>query len=99
VSWLRGLDLNAPYIMQITKMIRHFGDLGVVERRENPNTDPGDPFPRVFQVESRPTVPVEEDVLHRAHAERGAEGISEEFMRVRFGGRARQTAAGRGERR
>ncbi|HEY0393048.1 MAG TPA: LodA/GoxA family CTQ-dependent oxidase [Candidatus Elarobacter sp.] len=99
VSWLRGLDLNAPYIMQITKMIAHFGELGVVERRENPNTDPGDPFPRFFQVESRPTVPVDEGVLHRAHAERGGEGISEEFLRVRFGGRARQTASGRGERR
>lgn len=99
VNWLRGLNLNAPYIMQISKMIDHFGELGVVERRENPNAGPDDPFPPVFYVESRPTVPVHEDVLHRAHRARGAEGVSEEFLRARFGGRARQTASGREERR
>lgn len=99
VNWLRGLDLSAPYIRQITKMIDHFGDLGVVERRDNPNAGPGDPFPAVFYVESRPTVPVDENVLHRAQHDRGGEGVSEEFRRVRFGGRARQTAAGREERR
>jgi hypothetical protein len=95
-NWLRGLNLQAPYIMQITKMIDHFGDLGVVERRANPNAGKdGDPFPPVFMVESQPTVPVPEGVLKAAHRARGGEGISEEFLRVRFGGRARQTAMGR----
>jgi hypothetical protein len=95
-SWLRGLDLQAPYIMQISKMIDHFGDLGVVERRENPNAATADdPFPPVFQVESTPTVPVAQGVLQAAHAARGSEGVSEDFLRVRFGGRARHTAMGR----
>jgi hypothetical protein len=96
-SWLRGLDLQAPYIMQITKMIDHFGELGVVERRANPNAGKdGDPFPPVFQVESTPTVPVAPAVLHAAHEARGSEGVSAEFLRARFGGRARHTAMGRG---
>jgi L-Lysine epsilon oxidase N-terminal/L-lysine epsilon oxidase C-terminal domain len=99
VNWLRGLNLKAPYIEQITKMIHHFGELGVVERRANPHAGPDDPFPPAFQVESRPTVPVDPDVLRDAHADRGGEGVSAEFLRVRFGGRARQTAAGRGHHR
>ncbi len=32
--WLRSLHMNAPYIEQITKMVTHFGDLGLMLRRD-----------------------------------------------------------------
>ena len=44
VRWLRSFDYNGPYIPQITRMITEFGELGVVEARENPNAG-GRPVP------------------------------------------------------
>ncbi|HEV3087526.1 MAG TPA: LodA/GoxA family CTQ-dependent oxidase [Candidatus Elarobacter sp.] len=91
VRWLRGFDYSGPYIPQITKMITEFGDLGVVEARENPNAgDPNDPFPATLYVESRPTVPTTQPVLMKAHEERATLRPSEEFAFVRFGGLGRR---------
>jgi hypothetical protein len=48
--WLRGLGKN--YLEQITKMIRDFDKLGVVEVRPGVDDDPY--FPEVMLVESKP---------------------------------------------
>lgn len=96
-KWLaRILDLDGPYIKEIGKMIDHFGDLGVVEARENPHPD--DPFPSTIYVESAPTKPVEPKLLQQRLAPR-ARTVSEDFMRARFGGRARLGAHPPGTRR
>jgi hypothetical protein len=49
-SWNTPLDLTKGYIHQITTMIGHFGEMGVVEQREL--SDPGE-FPRIVQVADR----------------------------------------------
>ena len=91
VRWLRGFGYDGPYIPQITKMITEFGDLGVVEARENPNAaDPNDPFPATLYVESRPTVPTTEHILLKAHEERATLRPNEQFAYVRFGGLGRR---------
>lgn len=84
VRWLRGLNYDGPYIPQIARMVKEFGDLGVVEAVDNPN-GPDDPFPRVLHVESRPTLAASEEVLARAHRERATLKANPEFTAVRFG--------------
>lgn len=83
VSWLRGLDLNAPYIEQITKMISDFGKLGVVERRDTGGED--GPFPAVMHVETGMTIDMHPRLAAAALEARGTEMVSEEFMQARFG--------------
>ena len=39
-NWLRSLELQKPYVEQITTMIGTFGDLGVIEK------PPGSPTAR-----------------------------------------------------
>jgi hypothetical protein len=86
VRWLRGFDYDGPYIPQIARMITEFGKLGVVERRINPHAgDPNEPFPDVMYVESRPTVPVDEDVLEKAHEQRAHVRVNPQWRAVRFG--------------
>ena len=84
VRWLRGFDYSSPYIGQITRMITEFGDLGVVETRQNPNGS-DDPFPQTMHVESRPSVKADEDVLRRAHEFRAVLRPDISFTKVRFG--------------
>jgi hypothetical protein len=87
LNWLRNLNLDAPFVEQISKMIGDFGELGVVERRVNPN--PRDPFPKTFFVESPPGSELPPEQKAAARRARGGEGVNPEFLRVRFGGRAR----------
>jgi L-Lysine epsilon oxidase N-terminal/L-lysine epsilon oxidase C-terminal domain len=87
--WLRNFDYDGPYIPQITRMITEFGDLGVVEARDNPNGE-GDPFPRVLYVESVPTVPAPPHVLRAARTHAHELRPNEQFAFVRFGGLGRR---------
>jgi hypothetical protein len=70
-------------------MITEFGDLGVVEARENPNAA-GDPFPRVLYVESAPTVRASKHLLLAAREQAHELRPNEEFTFVRFGGLGRR---------
>jgi hypothetical protein len=47
--WLRNLCFNAPKIEQLEAMVEHFGELGLIERRED---DSGPEFPGVMYVET-----------------------------------------------
>lgn len=90
-NWLRGLNLKAPYVHQITKMVSDFGELGIVEKREGP----GDPeFPRDFYVETQATIvkppPVTRALMKAAPEEADLPAVSEDFAQARFGGRARR---------
>jgi hypothetical protein len=89
VRWLRSFNYNGPYIPQITRMITEFGDLGVVEARENPNPA-DDPFPRVLYVESVPTVWAPEQLLLAAREQAHELRPNAEFTFVRFGGLGRR---------
>jgi hypothetical protein len=89
VRWLRSFDYNGPYIPQITRMITEFGDLGVVEARENPNPA-DDPFPRVLYVESVPTVWAPQRLLLAAREQAHELRPNEQFAFVRFGGLGRR---------
>ena len=89
VRWLRSFDYNGPYIPQITRMITEFGDLGVVEARDNPNAA-DDPFPRVLYVESTPTVRASKQLLLAAREQAHELRPNHEFTFVRFGGLGRR---------
>ncbi|HEY0383578.1 MAG TPA: LodA/GoxA family CTQ-dependent oxidase [Candidatus Elarobacter sp.] len=89
VRWLRSFGYSGPYIPQITRMITEFGDLGVIEARDNPNAA-GDPFPRVLYVESAPTVRAPKHLLLAARQQAHELRPSEEFTFVRFGGLGRR---------
>jgi hypothetical protein len=47
--WLRNLSFQAPKIEQLKAMVEHFGELGLIERREH---DAGPEFPAVMYVET-----------------------------------------------
>lgn len=47
--WLRNLAFDAPKIEQLKAMVNHFGELGLIERREY---DAGPEFPEVMYVET-----------------------------------------------
>lgn len=87
-NWLRSLNLRAPYIEQITKMVSTFGELGIVEKRPGVPNDPL--FPPVMFVETG--VPTPAAPLFAAKSAADTEEIhdfdtvSEEFSRARFGG-------------
>lgn len=56
-AWPRPLGLKNGYLVQINRMITHFGDMGVVEQRDGP----GDAeFPSSLQVEDLATPVVKE---------------------------------------
>jgi hypothetical protein len=84
--WLRSLGLNRPSLEQIGHMVDHFGELGLVERREVPQPDPD--FPDVMYVET--LAPHAPQLLKAAQAVETAheseEGVTLEFARARFGG-------------
>lgn len=90
-NWLRGLNLKAPYVHQITKMVTDFGELGIVEKRDGP----GDAdFPPAFYVETQATIvrpPAGAKALLKAAPEQAdVPAVSEDFAQARFGGRARR---------
>jgi hypothetical protein len=82
--WLRSLHMRAPYIEQITKMITHFGDLGLILKRE-------------ARVEGIPPVVYVETLAEEQKKLLGAEApdaktpaVTKEFARARFGGLRRR---------
>ena len=86
--WYESLGPNRPYLEQITRMVDHFGELGVIEKREAPS-DPN--FPPVMYVETLPPgAHVPQPVPAAAFVEAGPKpegaGVSLEFAQARFGG-------------
>ena len=86
-NWLRSLGLNRPYVQQITHMIDHFGELGLIERREA-NADPH--FPSVMYVETLPpssvTQPVAAEAKVVVEPQIEGSGVDLEFAQARFRG-------------
>ncbi|MEX2587474.1 MAG: LodA/GoxA family CTQ-dependent oxidase [Actinomycetota bacterium] len=82
-SWLRGLDLEAPYLEQIATMVDHFGDLGVVVRKPGPQSDPD--LPPVMYVETGVALPEPPAARLLTRAQHGREQVDHEFMKARFG--------------
>lgn len=87
-NWLRSLHFERPYVDQITHMVHHFGELGLIEKRE---ADAGAQFPSVMYVETLPKTvqaTMEKAALLRAKAEPEAErpAVTHEFAQARFGG-------------
>jgi len=82
--WLRSLDMNAPYIEQITKMVTHFGDLGLVLKREISVEG----IPPVVYVETLAEGP--KKVLAAAEPDTHKPAVSKEFAHARFGGLRRR---------
>jgi hypothetical protein len=81
--WLRSLRMNAPYIEQITKMITHFGDLGLMLKRETAVEG----IPPVVYVE---TLAEGQKKLLAAEPDTHKPVVSKEFARARFGGLRRR---------
>jgi L-Lysine epsilon oxidase N-terminal/L-lysine epsilon oxidase C-terminal domain len=81
--WYQSLGPKRPYLEQITRMVDHFSELGVMERREAPSDAN---FPSVMYVETLPPgAPVTEG-LGEAVSEPEGPGVSLEFAQARFGG-------------
>lgn len=82
--WLRSLHMNAPYIEQITKMVTHFGDLGLILKRETRVEG----IPAVVYVE---TLAEEQKKLLSAEVlDTQKPAVSREFAEARFGGLRRR---------
>jgi hypothetical protein len=91
-NWLRSLGLHRPYVEQITHMVHHFGELGLIERREK-RLDEN--FPPVMYVETLAKAPLLKKAKALAPALRAAEepeapAVSLEFAEARFGGLRRR---------
>lgn len=89
--WLRSLGLQKPRLEQIAHMVDHFGDLGLIEKREVPQADPN--FPAVMYVETlapqqKRTLLAASDPV-TAHEPEG-NGVNTEFAEARFGGLRRR---------
>jgi hypothetical protein len=82
--WLRSLDFAAPYVAQITKMVTHFGDLGLILKREIAVEG----MPPVVYVETLAAEP--EKKLLAAAPDSKKPSVSPEFARARFGGLRRR---------
>lgn len=86
-NWLRSLGLHRPYVQQITHMIDHFGELGVIERRD---AEAGPHFPPVMYVETLPPGRDTELVVAEAIADVEPQvegsGVDLEFAQARFAG-------------
>jgi hypothetical protein len=80
--WLRNLAFNAPKIEQLKAMVDHFGELGLVERREH---DAGEGFPAVMYVETvAPQAgPVAALAVSNQEPPKGL-SVSQEFVYARF---------------
>lgn len=81
VRWLRSLNMSAPYVHQITKMLDVFGQLGIVLKQPGPG-DAG--FPPDIFVESLPE-PARTFAAPAATADAPAARVSDEFHAARFG--------------
>jgi L-Lysine epsilon oxidase N-terminal/L-lysine epsilon oxidase C-terminal domain len=94
--WLRALNLDDPYIDQITKMVKIFSELGIVERRVGVRNDPK--WPEEIFVEVLPLVVDAKQVSRTGRVSQrppqaeapGSGFVSEEFFRARFGGLGRR---------
>ena len=86
--WLRSLEMHAPTVQQLMKMITHFGDLGLILKREISVPD----LPPVVHVETLgPTGQATPKLLHQAPGGGNPmPKVSREFAEARFGGRRRQ---------
>ena len=83
-NWLRSLGLKKPYVEQITHMIDHFGDLGLIEKRE---ADAGPHFPSVMYVETLPgTLSVAAEAMVEVEPQIDEPGVDLEFAQARFRG-------------
>ena len=82
--WLRTLQMTAPYIDQITKMITTFGDLGLMLKREIQVKD----MPPVVYVET--LAEEKKQLLGAAATDTKAHAVTPEFARARFGGLRRR---------
>jgi L-Lysine epsilon oxidase N-terminal/L-lysine epsilon oxidase C-terminal domain len=86
-NWLRSLGLNRPYVEQITHMIDHFGELGLIEKRE---AEAGPHFPSVMYVETLPPSRgpqlVAAEAMVEAEPQIEGSGVDLEFAQARFGG-------------
>lgn len=83
-QWVRFLDPKAPFLTQITKMIDHFHELGVIERREN---DLGKDLPPVMYVE---TLPPERRDPAAQHPHSVRAPLGKDFQLARFRRLSRQ---------
>src|SRR5271165_2468950 len=80
--WLRNLSFQAPKIEQLKAMVEHFGELGLIERREH---DAGPEFPAVMYVETlaQKAGPVAALGVSNQPAPKGP-SASQEFVYARF---------------
>jgi hypothetical protein len=80
--WLRNLAFDAPKIDQLKAMVDHFGELGLIERREH---DAGEDFPAVMYVETvAPQAgPVAALAVSNQQPPKGL-SVSQEFVYARF---------------
>jgi len=82
--WLRSLRMDDPYIEQITKMVTHFGDLGLILKRA---TDVKG-LPPIVYVET--LAEQQKQLLMAAAPSVGKPSVSREFAQARFGGLRRR---------
>jgi hypothetical protein len=82
--WLRSLHMSAPYIEQITKMVTHFGDLGLILKRETKVEG----IPAVVYVET--LAEEQKKLLATALPDAQKPAVSKEFAQARFGGLRRR---------
>jgi hypothetical protein len=89
--WFSSLGLHRPKIEQITHMVHHFGEMGLIEKRE---ASAGPDFPSVMYVETLPAQPTlrKAKPLLAAHRveEYETQAVSLEFAEARFGGLRRR---------
>jgi hypothetical protein len=89
-NWLYSLGLKKPRVEQLTHMIHHFGELGLIEKRE---AAAGPEFPPVMYVETLPPAAVRPSLAAKALAEGESpvdgSGVDLEFAHARFGGLGR----------
>jgi hypothetical protein len=82
--WLRNLDFEQPTAVQLQAMVDRFGQLGIVERREQ---SAGPDFPKVMYVEALP--PQLQSSLQAPSKHYPEETVSMEFADARFPRRSR----------
>jgi L-Lysine epsilon oxidase N-terminal/L-lysine epsilon oxidase C-terminal domain len=82
--WLRNLRFKDPKIAQLDAMVHRFGELGLVERREQ---DAGPDFPAVMYVETLPPQAAAPSMTLTAAVQEApplGPSVSEEFALERF---------------
>jgi hypothetical protein len=73
-DWTRSLNPHDPYVDVITRMVRNFGELGIIERRDLPEAIPG--LPPVMYIE---TVPSGAALSGHPHS-----GVNQDLRSARF---------------